>query len=107
MVKEIEQNISSYKTNKRNDLEKSIKYNSQQKDELETYYPDFEDDSDDATSIYKRKQELPIEAIEEQLKKYTKLIISKDNGFIIKNNGTPLAAANQIISLICSKIDNK
>ncbi len=51
MVKEIEQNISSYKTNKRNDLEKSIKYNSQQKDELETYYPDFEDDSDDATSI--------------------------------------------------------
>ena len=63
--------------------------------------------SDDATSIYKRKQELPIEAIEEQLKKYTKLIISKDNGFIIKNNGTPLAAANQIISLICSKIDNK
>lgn len=51
MVKEIEQNISSYKTNKRNDLEKSIKYNSQQKDELETYYPDFEDDSDDATFI--------------------------------------------------------
>ena len=64
--------------------------------------------SDDAASIYKRKQELPLDEIEEQLKKYKKLIMSKEeNGFIIKNNSTPLVAANQIISLICSTINNK
>ena len=51
MVKEIKQNISSYLTSTRNKLEVSIKNNTKQKNELEVYYPDFEDDSDDATSI--------------------------------------------------------
>ena len=51
MVKEIKQNISSYLTSTRNNLETSIKNNTKQKNELEVYYPDFEDDSDDATSI--------------------------------------------------------
>ena len=51
MVKEIKQNISSYMTSTRNNLEKSIKNNTKQKNELEIYYPDFEDDSDNATRI--------------------------------------------------------
>ena len=51
MVKEIKQNISGYLTTTRNNLETSIKFNTKQKNELEVYYPDFEDDSDDATSI--------------------------------------------------------
>ncbi len=51
MVKEIKHNISDYLTTTRNNLEISIKNNTKQKNELEVYYPDFEDDSDDTTSI--------------------------------------------------------
>ena len=62
--------------------------------------------SDNANSIYERKQELPLGEIKEQLIKYTKLIESKDNGFIIKNDGTPVSAANQILSVISANINN-
>ena len=51
IVKEIRQNISSYLTSSRNNLEISINNSVKQKNELEIYYPDFVDDSDDATSI--------------------------------------------------------
>lgn len=51
IVKEINQNISSYMTSTRNNLEKSIKNSTKQKNDLEIYYPDFEDDSDNATTI--------------------------------------------------------
>ena len=38
-------------TSTRNNLEKSIKNSTKQKNDLEIYYPDFEDDSDNATTI--------------------------------------------------------
>lgn len=56
--------------------------------------------SDKPESIYKRKQELSLEQIREQVKDYTELIYSKKNGYVIKNNKTPFESANEILSII-------
>jgi hypothetical protein len=54
IVKDINSNINEYKLNLTNKFKKSISTYSKQMDELNIYYPDFEENSDNETSIIRR-----------------------------------------------------